>query len=169
MGLANAGMENLLSVKGVGEAERFMDLTYATFIHDAYAAKAYRRFVEILLAAEEGASLFHCHAGKDRTGIAAAIILSILGVSWENILADYLKTNVMREAGNNVYFDTARRQGAAEASVAALEVVLTVRPEFLRRSADEASKLYGSFHGYIRDGIGVTAEETRELRRMYLV
>lgn len=46
-----------------------------------------------LVAVSDGATLIHCAAGKDRTGIAAALILRILGVSRELVIADYLATN----------------------------------------------------------------------------
>ena len=37
--------------------------------------------------------MFHCTAGKDRTGFASALLLTLLGVPWETVLGDYLRTN----------------------------------------------------------------------------
>lgn len=59
------------------------------------AQKAYRQFFDILLSHQEndGAVLFHCTAGKDRTGMGAVYLLSALGVDGHTIRQDYLATN----------------------------------------------------------------------------
>ena len=44
---------------------------------------------------DTGAVLWHCSEGKDRTGIIAALLLEMLGASREDIMADYLKTNIV--------------------------------------------------------------------------
>lgn len=67
-----------------------MSETYSNYVlryHDVYAA-----FLRAL-AHQEGTVIFHCSAGKDRTGFAAALLLSVLGVSDAAIAADYLRTN----------------------------------------------------------------------------
>ena len=71
-------------------------------------------FVEALsfLAAEDdGAALFHCHTGKDRTGQVAAVILKLLGVSDEDVVDDYLYSvagfSAMRAAGLPIFPDDA--------------------------------------------------------------
>ena len=56
--------------------------------------------LQLLLNTEEGSTLLHCFAGKDRTGISAAVILTILGASKDDIAADYLKTNQLRKKEN---------------------------------------------------------------------
>jgi protein-tyrosine phosphatase len=55
-------------------------------------AETYARFIR-LVAAAEGPVVFHCSAGKDRTGFGAALLLAALGVTQEAIVADYLRTN----------------------------------------------------------------------------
>jgi protein-tyrosine phosphatase len=50
---------------------------------------------------EEGAILFHCFAGKDRTGVGAGTILSLLGVRQADIVYDYLLTNTQRQETNH--------------------------------------------------------------------
>ena len=54
------------------------------------AVKAYKQFFDILLDQEEGAILWHCSEGKDRTGLASLLILHALGVPPETIMEDYL-------------------------------------------------------------------------------
>jgi hypothetical protein len=54
------------------------------------ARTQYKKFFELLLAQNSGALLYHCSAGKDRTGVATALLLSALGVDRETVIKDYL-------------------------------------------------------------------------------
>ena len=70
--------------------------TYLQMLLDPHAQAAYRKMFNVLLENDkEGESVvFHCTAGKDRTGVAAFLILSVLGVSEKQIVEDYLYTNL---------------------------------------------------------------------------
>ena len=61
-----------------------------------FGAQRLSNIFENFLSYPQEAILFHCFAGKDRTGIGAALILSALGVEHSYILEDYLKTNEQR-------------------------------------------------------------------------
>ena len=74
---------------------------------DSYVAETYRenlatwpdvfaRLITELAEAQHRPAVFHCTAGKDRTGLAAALLLDVLGVDREHILDDYELTNVTR-------------------------------------------------------------------------
>jgi hypothetical protein len=54
---------------------------------------AYRSLFDLLLEPDRHALLFHCSAGKDRTGLAAALILTALGASRETVMEDYRATD----------------------------------------------------------------------------
>ena len=70
------------------------DQMYVEFLMGAQGKTGYRQLFEELLALPEGRSLlFHCTQGKDRTGVAAMLILSALDVDEETILSDFLLTN----------------------------------------------------------------------------
>lgn len=70
--------------------------TYLQMLLDPHAQAAYRKMFNVLLENDkEGESVvFHCTAGKDRTGVAAFLILSALGVNEKQIVEDYLYTNL---------------------------------------------------------------------------
>ncbi len=59
----------------------------------SYGLGKYKIFLDVLKENTEGSVAFHCTAGKDRTGVGAILLLTLLGVSREDILNDYLKTN----------------------------------------------------------------------------
>ena len=71
------------------------DGLYIRFLEDDFGKQSYKQFLRELIELEEGrAILFHCTQGKDRTGVAAMLILSALGVPEEVIIEDYMLTNI---------------------------------------------------------------------------
>ncbi len=164
-----ASRDALLSEEALAQTGPYMQHLYQHMVEDDTASAGYRRFIDILLAQTEGAALFHCFAGKDRTGLAAAIILTILGVSREDIFADYLQSNEQRRACNALMLEQARAAGLSEKALEALGVALGVQAEYLEASYAAAEKKYGSFAAYIENGVGVTPSEQARLQELYLV
>ena len=72
-----------------------MQEVYRDFVLEESARKAYHDFFQILLESDtpKDTILFHCTAGKDRTGFAAALFLRGMGVDMDCIINDYLLTN----------------------------------------------------------------------------
>ncbi|WP_328926190.1 tyrosine-protein phosphatase [Streptomyces sp. NBC_00190] len=108
--------------------------------------------------------LFHCTAGKDRTGWANAALLTALGVPRETVEADYLASNDYRKAANDAILS---RLPAPQAAV--YKPMLDVRPEYLNAGYDEVDATYGSFGRYLKDGLGIDAHELAQLKKDLLV
>ena len=114
------------------------------------------RYLNILVE-REGASLVHCYAGKDRTGVAATMLLHILGVSEDDQRREFLRTN------DSPTFDVLARQSlpGIEARLGrkldegAAKDLLGVREEYLDRYLEIAGQRHGSFDGYLERAIGV--------------
>ncbi|WP_232344335.1 tyrosine-protein phosphatase [Actinoplanes awajinensis] len=107
--------------------------------------------------------LYHCTAGKDRTGWASAALLTALGVPRATVLDDYLLSNTYNAASNE----------AALAQVPAVirpgyQAVLDVRAEYLQSGFDEVTATFGTFDGYLRAGLGLTGRDLRTLRAQLL-
>ena len=110
-----------------------------------------------ILAQREGASLVHCYAGKDRTGVAATMLLHILGVAEEDQRREFLRTN------DSPTFDVLARQSlpgiekrlGRKLDESAAKDLLGVREEYLDRYLDIATERHGSFDGYLEQAIGV--------------
>ena len=111
-----------------------------------------------------GNVLYHCTAGKDRTGWASAAILTALGVPHEMILQDYLLSNVYNAASNETTL--ARVPASIRPGYRA---VLEVRESYLRSGFDEVAARYGGFDGYLRTGFGLSSGDLRALRARLLV
>lgn len=129
---------------------------------------AYHEFIVNLMGIGDGAGLFHCFAGKDRTGIGAAIILTILGVGREDIYADYMLTNELRTEANEALIERDRQKGVTESQILGLRYLYTVHESYLDEMYRAAEETYGSFEHYIREGLGISMQDAELLRTQYL-
>ena len=102
--------------------------------------------------------VFHCTAGKDRTGFAAALILLALGVPHADVMRDYLLTNERLKPKTEW-------KGLAP-EVAA--VLYRVQPEFLDAAFEVVEQQYGGVEAYFREGLGLREAERARLRELYL-
>ena len=103
--------------------------------------------------------LFHCTAGKDRTGYGAAMLLTVLGVPWEQVVADF-------EATNRLW----RRESEPGAGlpVEIRESLLRADPALLSSAFAAARKEYGSFERYAEQALGLGRERLARLRAVLL-
>lgn len=138
------------------DAVVLMQDTYRGFVHENAA-----RFAELfrLLLASDAPTVFHCTAGKDRTGFAAALILMALGVPRETVMQDYLLTN-------NLYRRPAGMGSHAPEEV--LAVLWRVQEEFLDAALHMVDQDYGGVQAYLVDVLGVDAAAQRQLAGQYL-
>jgi protein-tyrosine phosphatase len=103
--------------------------------------------------------VFHCTAGKDRTGFAAALLLSALGVDRATIEHDYLLTNQLYKRDN-------RLEGSGHPHV--MKVLWQVQPEFLHAAFDAVDAQHGGMQDYLHGAIGLSPQELAELKQMLL-
>lgn len=108
--------------------------------------------------------LFHCYGGKDRTGITAALALSLLGVDETGIVADYLYTNVTGKFHADSVAAEARKRGADEAEIQRIYDLCLARLPYIRRALDTLNRDFGGAERYFTETLGFTAEETERFR-----
>ncbi|GEE01339.1 aldo/keto reductase [Gordonia spumicola] len=145
---------------GGGRAVAAITSTYRDLVNLPSARSAYRDFFTGL-AGGDGPALFHCTAGKDRTGWAAAALLTLLGVSRDDVLADYLLTNERLVPSLQPIFDTFAEAGG---DPDLLLPVFGVREAFLAASFDEVADRHGSIEAYFADGLGIGPDVQAMLR-----
>ena len=97
----------------------------------------------------------HCTSGKDRAGVAAAIVLLTLGVPQKTVMRDYLLSNKYRAAENERTLATLRAL-LDPSELEVMKAILDVRPEYLQAAFDAMKQKYGSIDGYIRKGLGIS-------------
>jgi protein-tyrosine phosphatase len=138
------------------ETVELMRETYRDFVNRN--ADTFGRFLKHLLE-QPSPQVFHCTAGKDRTGFAAALLLSALGVDRATIEHDYLLTN-------QLYKRDARLEGQGHPHV--MKVLWQVQPEFLQAAFEAVDAQHGGMSDYLHGAIGLSPQEVAELQRMLL-
>ena len=118
---------------------------------------------------------FHCSHGVHRTGTAAALLLSALGVPWETVRMDYLLTNEFRKEEVDATLARIRTTVADSRGVDPEDVDMTnveaffiVEEAYIDGALRAAEKKYGSMDAYIRDGLGLSTAEIETLRSSLL-
>ncbi|MGA2129530.1 MAG: tyrosine-protein phosphatase, partial [Xanthobacteraceae bacterium] len=129
-----------------------MEDAYRRFIVD-YAAVFADVFQHVLDAGRRPV-LFHCAAGKDRTGVAAALILTALGVAPSVIMEDYLLSNRLYRSP---------KLATADIPEDVREAIVKVRPSYLSAAFDAMTQGWGGPDGYLEKALGIGAREREAL------
>lgn len=130
-----------------------------TILEDVYvyiirnAQAIYKEFFQILADKNTPPLLFHCSAGKDRTGIAAALFLGALGVDRETIMEDYLLSAEYIK-GKYDYIIRSHPE---------FEPLTTVKKEYLEAAFDVIDKEFGGLDSYLTTQLGVDLGKMRNL------
>jgi protein-tyrosine phosphatase len=133
-----------------------MQTTYRDFVR--VDSKRFAQLFEHLLD-QPDPLLFHCTAGKDRTGLAAALVLYALGVSETDIWRDYLLTNQLYKR-NSI--------GATSLAPDVLKIVWEVQESFLQASLAEIQARYGTVQNYLSQELNLTPAALLRLQSLYL-
>ncbi|MDF1604321.1 tyrosine-protein phosphatase [Nocardioides sp. YIM 152315] len=149
-------MEMVSGLEDADAAARVMREVYDAFVRAAPARASYARLLTDL-ATGPTPQLFHCTAGKDRTGWAAALLLEIAGVDHETILADYLLTNDVSSATREKYLALIAEHLGPE-KVAVYEPTMVVEAAYLETAYAAVAADHGSVSAYLRDGLGLSEE-----------
>lgn len=145
-------------------AERFMHAVYRELVTDAAALSGYGELVE-RAAHGPTALVFHCTAGKDRTGWGAAVLLTLLGVPRATVVEDYLLSNSRQANAERWMRGLIRGTGIGWELVAPMA---RVRSAYLETAFTEVERVFGSFEGYVRDGLGAGSTTVSALRSRML-
>lgn len=170
--LCPAGSDQSLSdwmktISTIHTAEGGDSMMRAYYSSTEFLAARYRPFFDKLLGLPDGkALLFHCTAGKDRTGIGAALLLYALGVPYETILNDYTATNYYRRAENERMV-RGMVQGMHINEPVANEL-MAARQEYLETTFDAIRKQYGSVDRFLKEQIGLDDEKIAIMKKKYI-
>lgn len=129
-----------------------------------------------LMQSGDGGFLVHCTAGKDRTGVAVALILSALGVPRETIVADYVLTNTAVDLHERLVGAPRSGLGIADSAEpilalaeAARTAVLDAHPSYIAATFDEIDQRCGSVERYLRSELDIDGDQVEQLREAWLV
>jgi protein-tyrosine phosphatase len=147
---------------------------------DAMVAESYRKhmidhkarhFGEILRRFAEPSALpalFHCTAGKDRTGVTAMLLLGVLGVPDETIIADYSLSNRYFSSFQDALSENMERLRRIRLTLDDLRPMLMANPAAMREAIAHIRTAYGSFEAYLTGPAGLEASTITKLRDLLL-
>lgn len=142
----------------------FSQEAYRSFLLGYYAeAPHLPRLVDLFgryfdrLAHGEGAIVVHCAAGKDRTGLAVALTHILTGVHRDDVIADYLLTNVSGrfETHGASWQELIRQQRGSAPDLETMRFIMGVEAEYLERSLTAITERNGDIERYMREALGV--------------
>lgn len=144
-GNLGASLQSDLQNKTTAELDSFMMLANQSFALDTEIIKQYQSFFRLLQEENHLPLVFHCSAGKDRTGMGAALFLYSLGVEEELIFQDYLASNIYLEDKYAPYTQKYPN----------LTALFSVKPEFLKAGFDAIKDTYGSIDHFLENTLEV--------------
>ncbi|WP_376698394.1 tyrosine-protein phosphatase [Listeria booriae] len=147
--------------------EPLMGESYRVFVQ---SKDGFREIFNDIIEKEEVPFLFHCTAGKDRTGVLGALLLKLLDIPENTILADYELTN---QYADNILGEMQGLVNAFSNSEKKIDLenfrpMAEARPAYLEIAFDEMQKEYGSVDAYLEKGIGITPSEKAKFQTMML-
>lgn len=138
---------------------------YQNVILNPHSQAAFAKTFSVLLGQKKSeATVFHCAAGKDRTGMTAALILAALGVPDDTIIEDYLLTNDLYDFPNG---QTALTNDAVQAAVAKMNTK-TGEALYIQGALQTVNIGYGGIENYWREALKLTPAYLTTFRQKFL-
>lgn len=158
--------ESASEVRTAADAHAAMVRLYASMPWRPVLVGTYRMYFDAL-ASDRGPSLLHCLAGKDRTGLAAALAHHLLGVHPDDAMADYLLTN---SAGNlERRIDAGARHVRSgfgrDMDMDAVRTLMSVDAEYLATAFAAIRERHGNIGAYAEQVLRITPDTVARMRR----
>ncbi len=151
---------NLFQEKG---RELYPSLAFSEFSQLQYAT-----FLNLILETEDGAVLWHCSQGKDRTGMGAALILTALGADRETILRDFDRSNDTYRPLVKKLCAEVEAAGGGETEKEVVRAFMGVSVRNFDHTLDLIEKNWGSLQLYLEEQMEIGPEECARLQERYL-
>jgi protein-tyrosine phosphatase len=148
---------------GGGKVEAGFQKSYREFVSLPSAKREFSKMFFALGDKKQLPAVFHCTTGKDRTGWAAAALLTLLGVPKDVVMEDYLRSNdYILPAYQKVIDGFVAAGGDPDIPRA----ILGVKKEYLDAAFDKMQKKYGTIEKYFAEGLGIYAAKQKAMREL---
>lgn len=144
----------------------FFMTVYRGLALEKQAHVAYRHFFDHLLNTKDGAFLYHCTSGKDRTGIATVLLMHVLGCSIQTIYYEHLQTNVLAKKEFDEFLKA--HNNLSDLEYEYYECYYIAKKEFLDEYFRVINENFFSLENYVNNVIKITKEEKDILKKRYL-
>ena len=145
-----------------------MDYLKECYTTMAEHSQSFKALFDLIKQNPDKPIAFHCTAGKDRTGVAAALIMLCLGASEETVMEDYLLSNMYRKVENDSVIESLKKYTSAEEFLAIVRSMLEVNAELLNAYFDKVKELYETWDNYFEKALGISSEDRKNLKELYL-
>ena len=156
-------------VKGNSNFPNPMEYLVECYKTMAEHSDAFKALFELIKKYPDKPIAFHCTAGKDRTGVAAALILLCLGASEETVMEDYLLSNSCRKAENDLVMEAINKYDFGDDALGMIRSMLEVNESFLQAFFNRVKELYGTWDVYFEKALQVTKDDMQMMRERYLI
>lgn len=137
------------------DSEKFMEDLNIQLVSDSTIISQYRQFFRILQNPDSIPLAFHCTAGKDRTGMGAALFLYSLGVDEQTIMSNYMESNINLKEKYKTYIE----------QYPAMEGLFSVKSQYLESGINYIKQNYGSVEKYLTEALEV---DIKLMKKLYL-
>ena len=141
---------------------------YPSLILSEFSQLQYATFLNLILETEEGAVLWHCSQGKDRTGIGAALLLGALGADRETIVKDFDRSNDSYRPLVEKLCADVEAAGGGQEEKEVVRAFMGVSVHNFCRGLDIIDANWGSIPGYLEEQMDIDHQDLLKLRRRYL-
>jgi protein-tyrosine phosphatase len=167
--MSKAMMEQRKKLTSSYSGEDYMIEMYKSIVFEPSSQRHFATVFDVLANKQDGALLYHCTGGKDRTGITSLFLLTLLGVSEEDILDDYESSNFFnakyirnREMLMKIFMPTSKRFKKL------LSAMLYTKREYLSGTIEAIKEKFGSIEKFLYEKIDITPEKHEKLKKLYL-
>lgn len=150
------------------KAKKMMIDQNEQFVLADSSKKAYRAMFDLMLDEKNLPIVQHCRGGKDRTGYGIALILLVLGVSREDVMQDYLLTNVYKKEKNERSLNEMLAKTHNEDLVLAMRYMKEANVDFIMKALDTIDEKFGGIDNYVRQELSLSEAEIQKLQDIYL-
>jgi Protein tyrosine/serine phosphatase len=141
---------------------------YPSLVLSEFSQLQYAAFLDMILETPEGAVLWHCSQGKDRTGIGAALILGALGATRETIVADFDQSNDSYRPLVARFCAEVDKLGGGEEEKEVVRAFMGVSTRNFCSTLDLIDRNWGSLEDYLTGPLGLDDRDLKTLRDRYL-
>ncbi|WP_373082481.1 tyrosine-protein phosphatase [Zhongshania sp.] len=167
--ISPGNQQNIVDISSIGAnqmANWMLQLNRELALNHCHS---YRQMFKLLLSVDSGCFLFHCSAGKDRTGFAAALILSALDVPRDVIMEDYLLTaKYYPPAGELEYLTNKYAANNPNVDLALFTTLTSTRQEYLAAAFAAIDERYSSIDDYLERELDLCPKKRAQLKRRYV-
>lgn len=165
----NLDMEDITkNIEEIRAIKNPLDILGKRYVQMAFGNEAYRKLISYALDEDKYPILQHCAAGKDRTGIGAAILLLAIGVPEDRVIEDYLLSQEYFNEPNEEYKKGIKGIKEFPEAEALLDALMGVRKEYIEGFLSAIKEKYKSMEEYLEYEFGLTKDKKEKLKNILL-